>query len=134
MKQITIIAPIQSGLVANIARVLGNSGINLDGLEAYDAREIAVVTLTVDQYDRALQVLRDAGYEAVSDDAVVVCIKDEPGSLARVTERLYQNGIQVSSVRILQRQMGLAMVALATERRDEAMQLIQDLLVNGTVE
>lgn len=132
MKQITIIAPVQDGLVANISRVLGDAGINLEGLDAYDARELDVVTLTVDQYDRALQVLRDAGYDAISDDAMVVCIKDEPGALARVTERLHQGGIQVSSVRILQRQMGMAMAALATERRAEAMQLIQDLLVSGS--
>jgi len=132
MKQITIIAPVQDGLVANISRVLGDAGINLDGLDAYDARELDVVTLAVDQYDKALQVLRDAGYDAVSDDALVVCIKDEPGSLARLTERLYQDGIEVSSVRILQRQMGLALVALATDRREEALTLIQDLIVSGT--
>jgi hypothetical protein len=132
MKQITIIAPVQDGLVANICRVLGDAGINLDGLDAYDARDLDVVTLAVDQYDKALQVLRDAGFDAVSDDAVVVCIKDEPGSLARITERLHQGDIEVSSVRILQRQMGLAMVALATERREEALKLIHDLLVVGT--
>ena len=132
MKQITIIAPVQDGLVANISRVLGDAGINLDGLDAYDARELDVVTLSVDQYDKSLQVLRDAGYDAISDDAVVVCIKDEPGSLARLTERLYQGKIEVSSVRILQRQMGLALVALATDRREEALKLIQDLIVSGT--
>ncbi len=132
MKQITIISSTKEGLVASISRVLADAQINLDGLDAYDAQEMCVVSLLVDQYDKALQVLRNAGFDAVSDDAMVVCIKDEPGSLARITERLLQASIEVHSIRILQRNMGLAMVALATDRREEALAAIQELLVTAS--
>ena len=130
MKLITIIAPKQDGLVADVSRVLGDAGVNLEALEAYTVRDLDIVSLTVDQYDKALEVLRDANYDAVSDDAAVVCIRDEPGSLARVTECLFQGGIVVGSVRILQRQTGLAMVAIAVDHRAEALELIRDLLVS----
>ncbi len=130
MKLITIISEKQDGLIADVSRVLGDAGINLEALEAHTVGSLGILSLTVDEYDEALEVLRDANYDAVSDDAAVVCIRDEPGSLARVTERLFQGGIVVGSLRILQRQSGLAMVAIAVSNRSEALKLIQDLLVS----
>jgi hypothetical protein len=130
MKILTLVAPKKAGLVAEVARVLGASGINLESFEANSVKELDLVTLTVDEYDKALEVLRDAGYNAVSDDAAVVCIRDEPGSLARVAERLHQNGYVMSSIRILHRHDGLALVAIAVERRADALHLIRDLLVS----
>lgn len=134
MKIITIFAQKQDSLVANVSRVLGDADINLEGLEAYTIKDLNIVTLTVDDYDKALAVLRDAKYDAVSDDAVVVCIRDEPGSLARITERLCQSGIVFRSIRILQRQHGLAMVAIAVavDQRTEAIESIRGLLVSDT--
>jgi len=129
MKLITIIAEKHDGLVADVSRVLGDAGINLEALEAHTAGNLGILSLTVDEYDEALEVLRDANFDAVSDDAAVVCIRDEPGSLARVTERLFQGGIVVGSLRILQRQAGLAMVAIAVSHRAKALKLIKDLLV-----
>jgi len=132
MKLITIIAEKHDGLVADVSRVLGNAGINLEALEAHTVGNLGILSLTVDEYDEALEVLRDANFDAVSDDAAVVCIRDEPGSLARVTERLFQGGIVVGSLRILQRQSGLAMVAMAVSHRAKALELIEDLLVTDT--
>lgn len=130
MKLITIIAPKQDGLVADVSRILGDAEINLEALEAHSVGDLDIVSLTVDAYNKALEVLRDANYDAVSDDAAVVCIRDEPGSLARVTERLFQRGIVVGSVRILQRNNRLAMVAITVDQRAKALEQIQDLLVN----
>jgi len=132
MKLITIIAPKQDGLVAEVSRLLGDAEINLEALEASNVGELGIVSLTVNAYDKALEVLRDANYDAVSDDAAVVCIRDEPGSLARVTERLFEGGIVVGSIRILQRQTGLAMVAITVDHRTKALRLIRDLLVSDT--
>ena len=130
MKQITIVAPIQDGLVARIAKVLGAAHINIQSLEAIDVKEFDIVVLTVDRYDEALQKLRDEGFDAVTEDAVVIQIKDEPGSLAKVTQRLYEGEIHVHSIRILHRQAGVAVVAVAMASPQEGIALIQDLLTN----
>jgi len=130
MKLITIIAEKHDGLVADVSRVLGDEGINVESLEAHTVGNLGILSLIVDEYDEALTVLRDANFDAVSDDAAVVCIRDEPGSLARVTERLFQGGIVVDSLRILQRHAGLGLVAIAVSNRAKALKLIEDLLVN----
>jgi histidine decarboxylase len=134
MRQITIIATARAGLMADLAELLGNAGINIETLEAFVVREWDIVQLTVSNYDQALQVLRDAGYNAITEDAVVINVQDRPGALAQVTRRLYQAGVEMRSMRILHRQAGEAMVAISMDRNQDAMQLIDDLLVSRSVD
>lgn len=130
MKQITIIAPRQDGLVARISSVLAQAGINIESLDASDVKDTDIVILTVDKYNEALSALRDADLPAITEDVFVVNIKDEPGALAKVTKRLFDGGIHLHSIRLLSRQFGLALVAVATDRNEEAMDLLKDVLVS----
>ena len=132
MKEITIVTPLQDGLIARVSKVLGDAGINIENLDPMDVKQFSMVTLTADRYNDALQCLRDAGFDALTEDVVLIHLKDEPGALARVTQRLYEGGIHVRSIRILHRQVGEAMVALSMDRSQEALALIQDLLVSNT--
>ncbi len=130
MKQITIIAPRQDGLVARISSVLAQAGINIESLDASDVKDTDIVILIVDKYNEALSALRDADLPAITEDVFVVNIKDEPGALAKVTKRLFDGGIHLHSIRLLSRQFGLALVAVATDRNEEAMDLLKDVLVS----
>lgn len=130
MKQITIVTPIKSGLVADISAQLGKASINIESLDAFAVREWDIVQLTVSDYDNALHVLRNAGYDAITEDAVVINVKDQPGALALVTRRLHEGGVDMRSMRILHRQAGEAMVAISMDRTHEGMRLIEDLLVD----
>ena len=130
MKQITIVAPREEGVIARISQTLGEAKINIASLDAVDVKDLDVILLTVDdRYNDALHALCAAGFDAVTEDAVVIRLKDEPGSLAKVTQRLFDAGIHVRSIRILQRQQGEGVVALSVDRSSEALALIQDLLI-----
>jgi hypothetical protein len=130
MKEITIVTPARNGLVADISAALGEADVNIESLDAFVVREWDIVHLTVSNYDTALTVLRDAGYDAITEDAVVVNLTDRPGALAQLTRRLTDAGVAMRSMRILHRQAGEAMVAISMDRSDEAMRLIEDLLVS----
>jgi hypothetical protein len=134
MKQITLVTPAQAGLMADISDHLGQAGINIETLEAFVVRDWDIVQLTVSDYNRALVVLRDAGYDAITEDAVVINVKDQPGALAKVTRRLNDGGVDIRSVRILHRQGGEAMVAISMDRTEEGMRLIEDLLVSRSTD
>ena len=83
MKQITIVTPARAGLMADISDQLGEAGINIETLEAFVVRDWDIVQLTVSDYNQALVVLRDAGFNAITEDAVVVNVKDQPGRWPR---------------------------------------------------
>ncbi|RPI63065.1 MAG: hypothetical protein EHM48_03065 [Planctomycetaceae bacterium] len=129
MKEIAIITHSRAGLVADISLALADGGVNIESLQAEEVHDLAVVHLTVDKYDLALQTLHNAGFQAVTEDAIVVRIADEPGGLAKLAMRFKQADINLRSIRIMRRHKGTALVALATDRTKEAMDLVRDCLV-----
>ena len=129
MKEIVIITQNRAGLVADISDALAAKGINIETLDAEDAHDLAVVALTVDRYDEALGALRDAGFDAVTEDALVIRLPDEPGALAKVARRFKDADVDLRSLRIIQRQQGFALVALAAERTEQARALVKDYLL-----
>ena len=129
MKQITIVAKEYDGLTADIAAVLGDNDINIESLDAEAAEGMGVVILTVDHYNRALHALRDAGWAAVTEDAFILRVKDEPGALARVAKRFKDAGVHVRSIRIIQHEGDWGMVAVSAEPAEQARALVKDKLL-----
>ncbi len=130
MKQITIVAESAPGLLAQVSEILAARGINIETLNAETVQDYGVVILTVDRYDEALAALRDAGLHAVSEDAIIIRIADEPGALARISRRFHDAEIRLRSVRIIRRSSGSGLVALSTERTERALELVKDVLVS----
>jgi len=131
MKEIMIVTENRAGLLADISEVLGARGINIETIDADELHDTAVVELTVDRYDEALQSLRDAGFHAITEDALLVRLKDEPGTLAKVARKFKDANIDLRSVRFIRRHQGYAYVAIATDRTDEARALIAEWVVNS---
>ena len=117
MKQITIIAESSAGLLTRVSEILAERGINIETLDAETVEDYGVVILTVDRYDEALAALRDAGVHAVSEDAIIIRITDEPGAVAKIARRFHDAGIPLRSVRIIRRHEGYGLGAAHPERR-----------------
>lgn len=130
MKQIVIITENKPGIIADIASALTDHEINIESFDVETDEDHGVFSLNVNKdYDLALRVLLEKGYNAVTEDAIVIRLEDKPGALARVAQRFAQANINVRSVRIIRRLSDYSLVAISTERTDEAMQLVEDLRV-----
>jgi|SRR5579864_2410615 len=130
MKQITVIAEDRSGLAAEITAALAAANVNIDTFTAEAIGSAMVGILTVDNYDDALRALAAAGFQALSEDAIVVQLDDKPGELARIMRRFKDANINLRSIRFIRRTGNTALVALGTERTKEAIALVQDVLVS----
>ena len=71
MNQITIVTKDYNGLTADIASALGSNDINIESLDAKKIDDTGVVMLKVDQYDRALRILRNAGWNAITELSLI---------------------------------------------------------------
>ena len=100
MNQITIVTKDYNGLTADITSALGSNDINIESLDAKKIDDTGVVMLKVDQYDRALRVLQNAGWNAITEDALIVRVKDEPGAIAHLAKRFRDANLQVRSMRM----------------------------------
>ena len=127
--RIVVMANNQVGVIADITAVLANAGINLESIDTESSGEQGAVILTTDNSDRALYVLNQAGYKAVGDEVLVLRLRDEPGSLAQIAEKLKQAGVNIQSMHILNRHGGYAMIALTTDDRTRTL----DAIGSGTI-
>lgn len=129
MKQIAVVAPNRPGVLAELAQSLGDAKVNIETIDAETAGEQGVIILTVDQYDDALRALHQSGFTAVTEDALLIRLPDEPGALASVMKRFKDAAINVRSVRFVHRGGGFAVVAIGVERTSEALALVGDVLL-----
>ena len=130
MKQITIISEDRPGVVAEICEALAGARVNIESMDAETIGGSGVTKLTVDRYDDALRALAQTPFHAISEEAIVLQLEDKPGELARITRRFKDANISMRSVRIIRRANGASIVAISTERTEEAMELVKDVMVS----
>ncbi len=117
----------RSGLVADIANTLGCKGINIETLDAESECDHGIVVLTVDRYDEAVRALREASFTTITEDAILIKIKDEPGALAIVAMRFKEANINLKSLRIVKREAGYSLAAICVEETSEASELLKGM-------
>ncbi len=127
MERIVIMARDEVGVLADITTTLAQANINLQSINTQVNGDQGTIIISTDDTDRALVALAGAGYSAVTDDSMLIRLKDEPGALARIAQRFGEAGINIRSVHILDRKDGVATIALSTspEERERAEALVE---------
>ena len=95
VKQISIFTQNIKGDLAHITRALGDAGIDLISLSIADTSTFGVVRGIVQDSDKALSVLKKAGFTAKTTEVLAVQVPDRPGGLADVLELLDEADIEI---------------------------------------
>ncbi len=120
MSRIIVMAKNEVGVIADISRVLADSDINIETISTEALDDKGTIALTTDNYDGALRALTNAGFKTVTDDSLLVSLRDEPGALAKVAEKLKQGGVNIQSLHIVDRRGDYTTVAILTDDRAKA--------------
>lgn len=84
------------GALAQLGELLGNAGINIDGLCGFGAGDRGVLHLLVADAAAAREALSDAGIECGEDREVeLVSIVDQPGEMGRHLRRVADGRVNV---------------------------------------
>ncbi len=129
MNRIIVMAKNEVGVIADISRALADNNLNIETISAEALGDEGIITLTTNDYDDALQVLTDAGFKTVSDDSLIVRLPDEPGALAKISEKFKQADVNIQSLHIVDRRDGHTTIAISTDDRAKA----ETLVDKGTV-
>jgi hypothetical protein len=96
---LTINVESRPGTVAELGEILGNAGINVDGVAGFDAGGTATVHLLVADGASAREALAAAGVECGPEREVeVVTIVDQPGEMGRHLRRIADAGVDLDLV------------------------------------
>lgn len=131
MKQITIPTESRPGQLADITNLLAAMGVNIIDFDAQEQSGHGFIVLRVDHYDVALKALRLAGYQAITEDAIVIRVEDKPGALAEVANRFKEAQMNLRSLHIIRRRAGSIDVSLVSDDNALALSLVDDLLVSA---
>ena len=88
IRQISIFLENRPGRLGAMCRALAEADINIATLSLADTTDFGIVRMIVDDHDRAVKVLTDAGYAAKVAEVVAVCVSDRPGGMAEVMRAL----------------------------------------------
>ena len=130
MQQITIIVrDTHKRVIADISARLAEADINIDMLDADGFEDNGIIHLEVSDFDTALELLRVAGYQTVTEESLVVKIADKPGSLAKIARQFDEADIDIRSMRIVKREEDFCIVAIVVDKISEARELLGEALV-----
>jgi len=132
MKSVTVIAEDRVALLADISYVLGKSGVNIDTLNVEIIGGKAIISLMVKDPKKAKDVLVRNGYNTAELDAIVVKVSNQLGDLAKLTERLSREKVNVENVAEISSTPSEGIFALRVDKPRKAVKLLGgSVLVNG---
>src|SRR5262245_3804611 len=96
MKDLTVILEDRPGALADLGDATADAGINIEGMCAVTSGGKGEIHLLVDDAERTRKALEFGGMEVEDErDVLVVEVEDRPGTMAALTRRLGDAGVNV---------------------------------------
>lgn len=121
VEQISIFIENKSGRLAEIARILGEAGINIRALSLADTSDFGILRLIVNDGAKATVVLKEAGFTVNRTEVVAVEVPDRPGGLSAILQTLDREAINVEYMyAFVERCGGNAVIIFRFDETDKA--------------
>jgi hypothetical protein len=129
MRELVVVAPDQTGVLADITARLGAAGVNILSIAVQGLHGEGIANLEVNDEETAVRVLQEAGYHVTLEECLLVALADHPGELARITNRLRDANVNIRSAHILDRRGDQAIAVLTVDDPPRAREAIADVLI-----
>jgi len=93
--QLSLFLENKPGQMIGPCRLLAGAGVNIRTLTLADTEQFGILRLIVSDWQKALGLLKEAGYVVNVTEVVAVEVADRPGGLAEVLEVLQQSGANI---------------------------------------
>ncbi len=120
------------GELARVAETIGSKGINITGFTGATCGDMGSVCLLTNDESATRRALQDAHYKARERELVVATIPDKPGSLADVTRRLANAGVNIEAALPTGMSGNSIHVAFATDNAAKARSALGDAVLSGS--
>ena len=97
----TVFLENQTGRLAEVARILKDANINLQGFSTTEARDYGILRLVVSDTDTAKQKLKEAGFTTHIAEAICIKVEDKPGELYKILDILANAKINIDYVYVI---------------------------------
>ncbi len=126
VEQISIFIENKSGRLAEITRILGESGINIRALSLADTSDFGILRLIVNDVETANKVLKEKGFTVNKTEVVAVEVPDRPGGLGAILQALDSAQINVEYMyAFVERCGGNAVIIFRFDEADKAINALK---------
>lgn len=95
IKQISVFIENKAGSLSGVCRVLADNGINLRALSIADTRDFGILRIIVEDPEKTVEILKNAGYACKTTYVIAVEIDDAPGGMAKAIGTITDAGIEI---------------------------------------
>ncbi len=121
VEQLSIFIENKSGRLAEITRILGETGVNIRALSLADTSDFGILRLIVNDCAKANAVLKEAGFTVSMTEVVAVEVPDRPGGLSAILQALDREVINVEYMyAFVERCGGNAVIIFRFDETDSA--------------
>ncbi|OIO01346.1 MAG: amino acid-binding protein [Desulfovibrionaceae bacterium CG1_02_65_16] len=129
--QLSIFLENRAGRLAEVTRILSESGVNIRALSLADTSDFGILRLIVSDFDKAKDNLKAGGFTVGRTTVVAVEVPDHPGGLHSILEMLRNAKINVEYMYAFVQQSGShAVIIFRFDRTDQAIELLQQHGIN----
>ena len=82
-KEILVSTKNKIGLLLEVSELLSLEGFNIDAISAHASGNFALIGIITDDNHRALELLKDIGYEVVENNVIIAELDHKPGVLKK---------------------------------------------------
>jgi len=93
--QLTVFVENGPGRLLEITETLGKAGIDLRALSIADTAEFGIARIITSDQERAVSLLREAGFAVSTTKVLAIGLDDEPGALVKVLRILADEKINI---------------------------------------
>jgi hypothetical protein len=94
-RQISVFLENKRGKLAEVTGVLADNNIDMWAISIADTTNFGILRIIVDDPDKAVDVIRNAGYTVSTTEVLAVEVPDQPGGLHQVLDILRKEGISI---------------------------------------
>ncbi len=124
--QLSIFLENRAGRLAEVTRILSESGVNIRALSLADTSDFGILRLIVSDFEKAKEHLKAGGFTVGRTTVVAVEVPDKPGGLHGILEMLREAKINVEYMYAFVNQSGShAIIIFRFDRTDQAIELLQ---------
>ena len=93
IKQLSIFLENKKGRFTEVAKILGDAGVNMTAFTVAENSDFGILRLIVSESEEAKKILKEHRYAVTTTDVVCVQCPNKPGSLAKIMQIITEAGV-----------------------------------------
>jgi hypothetical protein len=127
VEQISVFLENRAGRLAEVSAILAEAGVNIRALSLADTSDFGVLRLIVNNNEKAMETLKNAGFTVGKTNVLAVEVEDRPGGLHKILDVLYKSGINVEYMYAFVQQSGNnAVMIFRFDQTEKAMNVLAE--------